>query len=469
MAAWCSAIPGAHGQQAQSKLPPDVETAYAIAMGAPPEIAANALLRLQSRVADPALRRNLLEMTFQLAAKAQNPVRGVLLPDVEVDTRTGSKAGALRLNLDSLSLQSRVVQDMAAFDPARARELFAAIARPALPVVGCEGSVLPDVSPLYEALSAIARPNTFPPAERAKPESLTFVAAAVSRASSIAELAPAAQALANLDIPAPQFRAALDAFTPKLGNIPSDSRTFRFYAKAIDDAIGLLMARARQHHIPTEPLVDAYRAFLVAQFSAAHCADAGTRFQQISEQASLFGEAIRGDRPAIPPADMMQAPFEGELKVERYWTSPDAMRMYQETEKVRQGPEGGAGNPRRSEEWKPQIADFLNHLAGWSSSDEAGSRDCFHQKAILYERLIETLPAGELTDSVIEGFVDFLKSSDLMRQSSAEWFFRAHTVLEQLRMRRPDQAARLLAAYRGSGNMVLVLEAMLEQLPPAKS
>ena len=124
------------------------------------------------------------------------------------------------------------------------------------------------------------------------------------------------------------------------------------------------------------------------------------------------------------------------------------------------------GDPARQspDEWKRQLAEFLNDLANWSSGDE---RDCYHQKAILYETLLETLPPGDLSDSVIESFVGFLKSSNLQRQSPVEWLWRARSMVNRVRPSHPGEAAKLLAAYRSSGNIVLMLVAMLDQVAPA--
>ena len=108
---YLSAVSKGSDQAARPNLPAEVEPIYAVAMAAPPEFAARALLCLSPRVTDLEARRGLIEMAFRLAA-----VRLVSFPGADVDTRSGSLSGALSLRLDALSLQSQGVGHMVAVD-----------------------------------------------------------------------------------------------------------------------------------------------------------------------------------------------------------------------------------------------------------------------------------------------------------------------------------------------------------------
>jgi len=76
-------------------------------------------------------------------------------PEVDPETRSANRAASLNLKMDALSLQSRAVEEMLGIDPIRARELFAQMTAPAIVPASCEDSLLPDVSPYYEALTAV--------------------------------------------------------------------------------------------------------------------------------------------------------------------------------------------------------------------------------------------------------------------------------------------------------------------------
>ncbi len=464
-------MPGAEKRKEPARLPAQLEPIFGIAMAAPPEFAASALLRLNSQVTDRDLRRDLINMAFLLAAKSQNPVRLIAFPGSEVDTRSGSLARALRLRMDALSLQSTAVQEMVAVDPHRARELFEQINRPAISRATCEDSLLPDVSPYYDALAAVTR-GAFSEKERAKGEHLAFARAGLSGASTVAELAPLAHTLASLDWPREYFEIALGSFTSKLEAIGPESRAFLYFSKAIDRAVGALVSHARQIGSSPEALVETYRKFLVTQLKGARCAGseqiAGSLVGGV-DRTALFGDAIRGEQPALSAEEATPEQVEGEIRIERYWQTPGAKKVFEECLLLRQSPTGATltDAARRTPEWARQLTDFLSTLADWRANEEPSEADYYHEKATVYEALLELAPPGDLGDRVIESYVGFLKSANLQQQNAVEWFWHARSTLNRVRSGHAGQAPKLLAAFRSSGSIVLMLEAMLDQAAPS--
>src|SRR3974377_1322361 len=121
---------------------------------------------------------------------------------------------------------------------------------------------------------------------------------------------------------------------------------------------------------------------------------------------------------------------------------------------------------RRSREWARQLTDFLNTLADWRPGEEASDADFYHEKATVYEALLELAPTGDVGDRVAGSFVEFLKSSNLQQQNPVEWFWHARETVNRVRADHPERAAKILSEYRASGNIVLMLEAMLDQGRP---
>jgi hypothetical protein len=452
-----AALSALAGQDKQPALPPELEPVYTLALASPPEIASSALLRLAALVADLTLRRGLLEMAFHLATDAKYPIRLTSYPGSEEGTRTGSLSSALRLNLDALSLQSGAIEEMIAADPIRARQLFRTMARPAPPVLTCEASLLPDVAPYFEALVALTQ-GAFSPLERSNGEHVTFAMAELAQASSLAEFGVVGRTIAALDWPRPEFESALRRFAVKIGNAPADSRSFLFFVKSIDDAIRLLVARSRQLGVSPDGLIDAYRGFLSAQLHAARCTDTGPHVR-IPPLSSLFGEAMRSDKPPISNEELMPVLFDTGMKLNLYWETPEAQRIFADCLNLRQTA-AASHDPTR------ELSNFLNSLENWALMSEASEEDYFHQKAIVYQALFEIAGEGALGDRVVDSFVHFLTSSNLQRQNPVEWLSRARGAVNRLRSAHPNQTAKILAAYRSSGNAVLRLEALLQQLAP---
>lgn len=457
------------------QLPPDIQPIAELAMSAPPEFAADALLRIAAsdRVRNADAKRELIETAFQIAPRAQYATRLIAPPGTETDTRSGYLSSALRLHLDALSLETRAVTAALPLDKARAREMMQQIVHPAAEPLKCEDALIPDVSPYYEAVTNLVN-GAFSDAERGKEEHARFALSQLSRASSTADVSGAALLLASVNWSAPQFEILLGAFSARLAAMPPDFRTFSYYARSIEEEIGRVAGRAKGLGVATQGLAQAYRAYLVSQLTAPRCGQAGSGVHASGLQREslplLFGDEIRGDLEPLSPEEMKPQRTEGEIKIEKYWQTDEAKRIFEACLKLRTGPDGHyyTEAARQTPEWNRSLLDFLNLLADWKPSAEASEAGFFHQKAIVFEALLELAPAGELRDHVLEGYIGFLQGSNLQQQSPVEWFWHVRSTIDRLVTNRAA-ADQLRTALERSGNTVLALEAILDERFPRHS
>jgi hypothetical protein len=455
-----------------AKLPPDVQSAVDLAMAAPPEFAANALLRLvgEGKVIDAGAKREWIEQAFRLGGRAQHPVRLVALPDA-VDTRAGYRANALRLRLDAVSLQARALELILPLDKAAAREWYRALRRPAVDALSCESALVPDYAAYYEILARLAQ-EAFTAPEGEKDSRLAFVQTVVDSIASHAEVTAAARMIASIDWTAAQFEMVSGAFVSKLGTLSPEDRAFSFAAAERESAIAALVIRARQLGTRPERIAEAYRSYLVANLSAPRCADnAGIRAQAAgSGPVELFGPELRGELAPLSADEIRpkSRTIGAEPKMERYWESAEAKQIFEQCLKLRNGPDGAflPESARATREWKRQLGEFLNRLGSWHASAEESEEDLYHQKAIVYEALLEFTPAGDQRSRVLGEFVGFLKGSNVQQQNPVEWYWHVRSTLNRLKPAQPAEAQRLLAAFESSGNVVLALEAALERVAP---
>jgi hypothetical protein len=454
------------------KLPPDLQPVADLAMSAPPEFAADALLRIAAsgRVSDRDARRNLIETAFHIAARAQHPVKLVAAPGTAADTRSGYLAGALRLNLDALSLQSRAVEAMLNIDKRDARELLSQLERPALPALKCEDPLIPDVSAFYAALVRVAG-EAFTATAAGKAEQVSFALAEISRVSNNAELPGAARVLNSIAWDSSQFEILLGAFASRLDAMPPDNRTFSYYAQSIEQEVRQVAQRSRGLGVASQGLAQSYRKYLVRQLTAPRCES--TTAGRVAggsgaDNLSLFDDIIRGELAPLSPDEMRPDGSGGAAKIDRYWQSAEAKQIFQGCLRLRVAPNGSfySEEARNTTEWRQQLMDFLNTLASWSPIAEDSEADYYHQKAIVYEALLELTPAGALRDRVLANYIDFLRGSNLQQENPVEWFWHARSTLDRL-VTQTAEAKRLRAAFRGSGNTILALEAVLDELAPA--
>jgi len=413
------------------KLPEPYQTLAELARGAPPEIAASALLRIveQGRLADQDVRRDLIEEAFRNAAAARFPVRMQGLPGTNGDTASGSLSRAYALKLDVLSLQSRAVRDMLPVDPAVARHLFGEIARPELSPLTCDDALFYDLSDFYEALSAVVA-STFTQKERAKDAHLIFLTDYLGVAASPLEAAPLAQVIQNAGVTAQQRQGLWAGLSGLLENVRTDDRSFSASLPALNSL-----------RIPEmQASLEKYR----------------------SKNHGCQGDSISPPGPsknAAPAVKNTSTP-----KFDPYWQSPAAQQLLQAGKKLRfdrnNMPLSEAD--RSTPEWQQQVADYLNQIAGWTADQESSEADYYHEKCIVLTALIELVPPGPLTDKLLADYVDFIGNSDLYRQSPAEWFLEPWALLDRLQTNRII-LAKIRNAYQISGNPVLNLEIALDK------
>src|SRR6185369_4249987 len=105
----------------------------------------------------------------------------------------------------------------------------------------------------------------------------------------------------------------------------------------------------------------------------------------------------------------------------------------------------------------------------WRSSAEKSEDDYYHQRAIVYEALLELTPQGDMRNRVFDEYVAFLRGSNLQTQNPVEWYWHARSTINRLRPTQPTEAARLLTAFAASGNLILTLEALLDRIAPDNS
>lgn len=207
-----------------------------LAHSAPPEFAADALLRIaeQAKLA-PAAKIELIEEAFRLAQSAHflMPYRSFR---TESDSRAAVQNQAFKLHLDSLSLQTRAVSDLLPLAPAKARQHFEEIRLPPLPALTCADALIPEVSSFYDALGQVFQ-NAFTPKERAREEHVNFLLSYLSRLASPVQLAPAARLIQTLSLTSSQKDLIFVQFSGILGSMDSPGRLFEATRADIEAAL----------------------------------------------------------------------------------------------------------------------------------------------------------------------------------------------------------------------------------------
>lgn len=452
------------------KLPHAVQQVVDLAMTAPAEFAADAILRLLASrsIADADARREYAELAFRLAARSARPYRSRLLVGIAADTDAGYRAGAAQLGLDALSLETRAVTAALEIDPKLARELFAQIRRDPLEPLTCKAQLIPDLSAYYELVPRMAQ--LLKAAERQRGEQAAFFQVQIEHITSHSELAPAAQAIASVPWTSSEFEVVAGAFLSRMQLLKPDDRAFAASLHSINDAIAALQASARQNHANPVHIAQDYRAYLVTNFKAPRCTDdsAGRLRQVFGDTDEVFGPAIRGELAALTPEETRAVKVESGAEQQPLWQSEASKRIFAQCLSLRRGHDGItlSAEARATREWKRELSDLLSALRDWGATSEENETIYFREKAVVFQALIELAPGGEEREHVVAAYIDFLKSSGIQQNDPVEWYSQARSTLQRLRPTQPSKAARLEAMYSASGNAILRLEAALDALAP---
>jgi hypothetical protein len=473
------------GHAAAAVHPPEIEALVDQARSVPPELGAEALIRLaeSDKVADRAWKIGLLEEAFQQGTLAQLRWKRVAV-EFGRDPAAAFLNKAYAQNLDANSLQCRVVLAMLPLDRKKAKELFLDVPPPRLESLSCSDRLVHDVSLYYVTLAQVAN-TAFSPKEIAEDEPLRMVQRFLVGVTSPVQIGPVAQMLSNLKLKSEQREALMMSFAGMLKDIAGDPRSFAAVTANRSETgpqILKLAASARDQQIGTYPLLEAYRAFLVRNMSGVKCEEpalpAGTfgfaQSQPPPEDAVTFFNAnLRAQN--YPPGAEIKAISADEVqpdKVEPVRTDPSicsSSSCQQLSANYRTLIVNSAGFPVRPEEkenaeWRTRLKAFLASIAAWKDEDSNPSA-YFRQKCALYSNLLNLVPKGSDRDDLMRSMLAFLTRNPYQREHRVEWFLPVYALIGRIFID-PVGLSQAMKELRGSDDPVIALFANLEQVAP---
>src|SRR5262249_6352538 len=307
--------------------------------GVAPEFAADILIRLSEsgKLNDRQTKVRLLEQAFDIASNAEQPIKrtsAVFLPD----TRSGYLALAFRFqNLDTLSLQSRVVIDMLALDPVKARELLEQIKLNLAPVP-CEQPLTYDVTLFYQAIASTSKQG-FTPKEGLEGRRNDLLVSYLSSLQSHAQVRPASEMLLNADLSSADLGQAATLFAEGLSQLKGDERSFAATNMpqqgdaTAGGSVSHLISVLDSKQIPSTSLLKALREYLVSNVGGHHCASTTGAADNFPKLVQDFNRRFRlsltnaGIRP-ISTDELRNARIDETFVDVAFWQSPESKRLF---------------------------------------------------------------------------------------------------------------------------------------------
>lgn len=337
--AFLAAVSVLEGQQdAKPPLKEEVRTIRDLAMSAPPELAADLLIRLSTT---PALDRywkiEFLDEAFQLAGAGRHafPLQSAVGEAGHTDSDAGVLQRGLRAGLSVLELQVRAIRGTLPLNRAKAREMADSMPALRFPPLRCADSVRPAVGRWYEMAAELFHKG-FTGQEKQRGRDLQFLESHIRQIQSPFQLEAAARMM--LPLRTQDFERLVVAFAAALKEMRTDDRSFSATDGLTQPYYDLVRA-AQKANLPTLPMVDAYRTYLTAHLGAARCADtAGMKdgSTSLTNMVALFNTSLlkmtnRGNAEVNPISEEELEPsrlIDERAKVNHFWSTPVTKKLW---------------------------------------------------------------------------------------------------------------------------------------------
>jgi hypothetical protein len=479
----------------RAKLPREIRDLIDQSAAAPPELAADILLRLveAGKIPDKKIKAEVLEQAFVLAGSARFLMRlfGATAEGHNTDSDVGERSMALHNGLDALSLQCRVIRTMLEIDPKRALELFQSMGPPRIPTRSCSEAMVDRADGFYETLALLVN-RGFDNAEKREGKHLELAETHIHSMTSPAQLEPAAKMILDLKLDAKRLAPVLSAYSITLHDMSADDRAFSSstYPEFVE-ALGRLARDSETKGVSSFGLVDAFRAYYVRHMRGARCEESvdpkgmGFLLQLTAESfnsdlrtiADPEGKQIR----PIQADELQPAKVEGRATVYDFWSKPETQKLLADLKQLRFGtPEQRAANnekglrqdgrlqfltveQRSTLSWQIEAREYLNEVESWNKDHDETEENYFHEVCYIYKPLLELVPAGELWDNVLESYINFLKQSAVEKESPPEWYMEVRGLLE-LEDAEPAVREKVWAAVKAKGDLVMSMYVDLDRL-----
>lgn len=434
----------------------------------PLEIQADILLRL-IEVESTLERQWKIDVLEELFRDSRDAKEAVKMRQLEgsVDTRSGYRAKAFALNLDSTSIRLRVIKKMLSLDKVRARQLFHEMSPLKVERLSCEDDLGYDIAEYFSVLKSILK-ETYDADARLRREPAHFAASILGAIDSPAQVGPAIDFLAEIKADRTDFEIMLTPFLAALPKISGDPRSFATalkYDNLTQKVLLRLLPALRDRGIPPIVGSKAYRTYFAKNVSAVQCLDSVIegmveKPHPLVEQINAFAE------PPIEPDELKAEKVEAGRKIFHYWSSPKAKELLTAVKHLRFG--GGTTELsiafRSDQAWQEQFLKFLDRMGEWRAEDEESVEDYVHQKCVLLMTLFELAPPGQMQGDVLHQYSLLLRDTPLQKQAPAAWLNYVKMLLTLGKRLIPEEQKRFTDRLIESGCEVCGTYRDLDQL-----
>ncbi len=451
------------------KRPLEVMALVDQARALPPEFRADTLLRLADSplITETTWKQELIEEAFWSGAHAPLPY------PQSADLRADSVAeNAVRQNrLEALTLQTRAVQAMLAFDPQKALHLYEQVQTPTLPKLACSTVFTPVVLDYYQSAVFVFE-SAFTPKQRKQGDDFRFLQQLIASVQSPSQVSPALETIFAVKVSSTQRQDLLSLFATKLQGI---SRSDREYG-ATETALVSAVTPDRLQPSDAGVLLSALRSYIVRHVSGRRCTDNTPASGKMAESAEGFNAlAAKFDplRDRYKPISAEEAkPLADDGSYQRNLTGQsaqsqaiqEALRWLTHGNRERDGKVlRWTLEERSTEDWLAHYDDAVKLVYDLKEKDENSLEGFFCMKSDALNFLAVLVPPGPEREKAMDEYREFLEQNYPSIQNHNLWFTMFRHMLYTARFSDdPKDKAWILDELARSSNPIVALYAKLE-------
>ncbi|HTU44941.1 MAG TPA: hypothetical protein VMF91_07755 [Bryobacteraceae bacterium] len=450
----------------------DAESVLSQALSLPPVYAADLLLRVASGV------------RFRLPADQARFVSSALdlAPDVPFETKSRGLLGlaeseaALEViaTVYGIDRQSLTLRGVSAYlsmgDAASARRVFQQLQLNPKPVA-CGSEVAPDFAFYYRTAGQLFA-SAFTPTPRAKGEDIDLLRNMVAGVVSVGQLPPVISLIAGANLKPAFLEELTSMLVLRMKNVYPDPAVLQTDVIVNDffASFGRL-AEALDKQGDTSGLWELFlglRSLLLSQ--AATACNAGSLRHDAADLPKLLSTHYTELISKYPNVSVPDLPVTAlkPLRIEKitvspgrsYWESQSSKDLMMRGRAVRDDPDN-----------IEKASALLQSVDNWQENDEDDALAYFHERAVLYEALIEYLKDPVLRTSAVLHYMSFLQSSNsLYASGSPAWIVHFRRAVYLALDAKPDaKRAQIISQLQQSQNPVISTYARFLDLLPSSA
>lgn len=403
----------------------------------------------------PARERALLDDIFHSAGGAHYPymlVDAAASPGVDTLSHVTTNMLSM-LQLDTLDIQMRAVKRALKSTPRFATHLWEEVNLDEVRT-SCKQGTVEDVSEFYKTAAIIVQDQRIKTVF--KGDKVSYVQSLASGMRIPAQIAPIANLIAQMRISPVQLEQVETAFVSSLDVITASDRemTAAEEGGGVTNAIKLLSAKLTKSNISSEPLLMAFRRFLLRSLTSERCADHSLDRAEMAQRfnallPSRMSEGLLSASELNPKSIGQKAsyeviPFSDELL-------PQFQRI-RAAHEARFAEEYRLGQPGTIEPEPSDVDDVVKYAVQLEPSGAECSVCDFHAKGGFFMMLVDSLPPGHQLERAIHAEVDYLSFNPIQKDDPIAWLTLFRQLLTASRKPTKKATAALTAqAKAGSG------------------